>query len=313
MKGTIFPIIFKPFSLQLVEPMKRIIFLLFLLPATASFAQSRFDSLGIQFFNQGMEFYKHGKIDSCLNRWEYMINKRLGRSYDVYGSAFFNIPTIYLQERNYDSAKFWFLKLLDSHLQDNAETGDSSEPFFNYKHKSAMTLAAIYHLDSNYKAAYEILCKADTLYPYWGIPHNPIKQCNEEANILELQVAELLKMDRKEEAIRCIVLTLITAGDHAAYFQKSELSLFELIPPGLLKADLDKALRNASIVGLPNGNKLLVLNLRGLSYQIPITSNPPPDHIPIYWKFIILKKQQVADKTEIIRMIKAGDFYSHLK
>ena len=313
MKGSIFPFIFKPFSCQSDETMKRIIFLLLFLPATASFAQSRFDSLGIQIFKQGLEFYQSGKIDSCLNRWEYMVNKRLGRNYDVYGSAFFNIPTIYLQQKNYDSARYWFLKLLDSHLQDNAETGDSTEPFFNYKHKAAMTLAAMYQIDSNYRAEYDILCKADTLFPYWGIPHNPAGQCLEQARILELQVAALLRMNRKEEAIRCILLTLITAENHSSYFEKSELQLFELLPPGLLKSDLDKAMRNSTVIALPNGNHLMLLTLHGLPYQIPITTNPPPEQVPVYWKFIILKKEDDADKAKIIQKIMSGDFYNHLK
>ena len=92
-------------------------------PAQVPEAKTALDS-----FNIGLYYYNQGNKDTALQLWKTMLENGNGKHTDIYGSTYFNIPTIYWQLGQKDSARIWYKRLLNSDLKDNDETGMLMEP-----------------------------------------------------------------------------------------------------------------------------------------------------------------------------------------
>ncbi len=288
------------------------IFLSLLFITSYAFAQKTVDTTGLSMFNKGLDFYNEGKLDSTIAVWTYMVENKVGKKYDTYGNAFFNIPTVYWQMKEYDKAKTWYKRILDSDLKDSDETGSLMEPHTNYKHKSAAALAGLYAIDSNYVEALKWLDQADTVYRYWGFEGSATNVSLEQAYMLDWKVELLLNLKRKEEAIRAIVIELICAGSLETFFEKSETQLLGLVDKKQFKADLDKAINELTIKNINANNWMVSFNLHGLPYQIPVSNVYPDRNLPHYWRMIYMNKTEAPDKKYIVDEIKERSFYKAL-
>jgi tetratricopeptide (TPR) repeat protein len=292
--------------------MKQTLLFLILLISASGLAQTNDDSTGMKMFNRGLEYYKHGNLDSTLQIWTELVDKKIGIHYDTYGNAFFNIPTIYWEMKNYDKAKEWYQKILASDLRDNDETGSLMEPHTNYKHKSAVALAGLYQVDSNYTEVLQWLNKADTVYRYWGFEGSSTNVSERQAYILGWKVDVLLKLKMKEEAIQTIITELICSRSLENFFEESEDTLLSLIDKKTFKSDFDNALNELTLLPLDSSNWIATFSLHGLNYKIPISKTYPDRNLPHYWRIYFINKNQSIDKKYLVDYIKERNFYTRL-
>lgn len=276
------------------------------------YGQTSNDTTGIKLFNRGLEYYNKGNLDSTLVLWTKIVEDKIGIHYDTYGNAFFNIPTIYWRIKNYEKAKEWYKRLLASDLRDNDETGLLMEPHTNYKHKSAVALAGLFELDSNYQEVLEWLNKADTLYRYWGFEGSATSVSKKQSYLLEWKTEVLRLLNRPNEAIRIILTELICSNKLEDFFSTSEDTLFKLIDKMSFKSKFDNAINQMEIVILNNNNWIASFSLDGLSYKIPISNVYPDRNLPHYWTIYFIDKGSVPDKQNIISYIKNRSFYARL-
>lgn len=292
--------------------MKNILFFFFIFITISSFAQTKNETEGLKLFNRGLEFYSEGKLDSTLVLWTEIVEKGIDKAFDTYGSAFFNIPTIYWQLKKYDKAKEWYKKVLASDLKDNGETGDLMEPHANYKHKSAVALAGLYEIDSNYEQVLFWLNKADTVYRYWGFEGSATNISKTQAYLLNWETTTLLKLNKKAEAIHEIVVALICSNDLEGFFKTSEDTLLSLINKQNFKIDLDNALNTLTIQELGKNDWRATFNFHEEGYSLPIGNTYPDRDIPHYWQKHFIKEGSVIDKKTMIEYIKRRSFYTRL-
>lgn len=292
--------------------MKGTISLILVFISICCYGQTVEDTSGIKLFDKGFEFYKKGNFDSTLKIWTEIVEKKIGIHYDTYGYAFFNIPRVYWQLRNYDKAKEWYKKVLASNLRDNDETGSLMEPHTNYKHKSAMALAGLYQLDSNYEEVLKWLNQADTLYRYWGFEGSATNVSEEQAYLLEWKAQVLRKLHKSNEAIRAIITELICSDRNEGFFNKSEDTLMNLIDKVDFKTEFDAAINQLEINKQNDSNWTASFIYHGLEYKIPISSVYPERNLPHYWTTYFINKNSSPDKQKIISYIRGRSFYKRL-
>lgn len=274
--------------------------------------QSAYDSTGIKLFDRGLEHYESGNMDSTLFYWKKVVDEKISVGYDTYGAAFFNIPLVYWEMNDYDKAKEWYLKILDSDLRDSDETGDLMEPHTNYKHKSAVALASLYYQDSNYTEVLEWLYKADTLYRYWGFEGSATNITKKQAYLLDWKTDVLLKLNRSNEAISAILTELICSRRLESFFERSTDALFNLIDEKTFKAEFDRAIEQIEIKMINENNWVASFSLMGFTCKIPISNTYPDTNEPHYWTIYFIDKNSVPDQQKIIEDIRKRKFYTRL-
>ncbi|MET0391729.1 MAG: hypothetical protein ABW019_01255 [Chitinophagaceae bacterium] len=284
---------------------------LILITATTS-AQHTVDSSAFKLFNRGYRSYESGNLDSALSAWTEIVEKQIGKEYDVYGYAFFNIPAIYWQMKQVDKAKEWYRKVLASDLRDNDETGELMEPHTNYKYKSSIALARLSLLDSNYAAVLQWLDSAETAHPYWGYEGSATNVSKEQAFRTGWKTDVLLKLGRKEEAIHLILTELICAGRLESFFKRSEDVLLTLIDKKAFRADLDAALDGLTLQSSDSSHWTAFFTLHGLRYTIPISKVYPDRELPHYWRIYFINTDQVVDQSSVVHYIRQRQFYQRL-
>jgi tetratricopeptide (TPR) repeat protein len=293
--------------------MKQLTLFLFTFVITNSYGQTNTDSSGIDLFNRGLEHYNNKNFDSTLIIWTEIVDKKIGLHYDVYGNAFFNIPRVYWQMKKYEKAKEWYKKVLSSELRDNDETGSLMEPHTNYKHKSAVALASLSQIDSNYLEVLQWLDQADTVYKYWGFEGSATNVSQEEANLLSWKIDVLLKLNRKEDAIQTIIRELICSRSLENFFKEAEDTLLAIIDKFNFRSDFDKALNQMTIQPVDNNNWVATFMFQGIIYRIPISKIYPDNNLPHYWRIYFISKSETAEKNSFIEYIKGRRFYKRLR
>jgi tetratricopeptide (TPR) repeat protein len=285
------------------------LFSCFILICYATSGQSKDDSAAFKLFNNALDYYNKNDKDSALFMWSKIVDQNMGKETDVYGNSFFNIPTIYLQIGNYGKAKEWYKKVLESDLKDNDETGDIMEPHTNYKHKSAVALAGLYERDSNFSEAFKWLSAADTTYRYWGFEGSS-DNINEEENYLVKWESELLvKLNRKEEAIRLLVSELIFAGESDNYMSKCITALVNLADKKVFKQDFENAINNLTIAQVDATHWVIHFTMHNLLYTIPVSNVYPDRNLPHFWKTYFLSENITPEKKVLIHDLKQFAFY----
>lgn len=293
--------------------MKIIIIISFIAISLNLYGQTSSDTTGIKLFNRGLEHYNKGSLDSTLILWTKIVDEKIGVHYDTYGNAFFNIPTIYWQMKNYEKAKEWYKRIIASDLRDNDETGSLMEPHTNYKHKSAIALAGLFQIDSNYKEVLNWLNIADTLYRYWGFEGSATSITKGQAYLLEWKTDVFLRMDSINQAKHAIIIELICSDRLESFFESSEDTLLTLVNNENFKVDFDKALENLEIIEKDSNNWTANFVYDGLLYQIPISNSFPDRNIPHYWRTFFIDKSSRPNKKEIVDYIKNRSFYKRIK
>ncbi len=295
-----------------LQKLSKYYFILFILILFPLKAKSQADSSGMILFNKGLDYYNIGNFDSAITVWKEIVENEIAKDYDTYGAAFFNIPTLYLHQKNYDNAKEWFLKIINSDLKDSDESGSLMEPHKNYKHKSAIELARIHQKDSNFYEALHWINNAGTVYRYWGFEGSGSNTSKRQAFLLEWKTDIYLKLDSLNQAKREIIIELICADNLQIFFQKSEDKLIELIKNENFKKEFDFALKNISLTQIDSTKWLASFFLNNLKYQIPISNSYPDRNIPHYWKTLFIEENTSPNKNEIIKYIQKRSFYKRL-
>lgn len=292
--------------------MRNLIPIFFLLFSAITYSQNETDSSGLKRFNQGLAHYENGNLDSALIIWIDIVENEIGKKYDTYGNAFYNVASVYWSLRQYDKAKEWYLKILASDLNDFDETGSLMEPHTNYKHKSALGLAGLYQIDSNYVQVLYWIDMADTVYRYWGFEGSATSISKRQAYLLNSKVEVLIKLNRKDEAIRAIIIELICARGLELFFRIANEKLMTLINPDNFKKDFETALDSMLIVEIDNQNWYGQFTLNNLIYKIPFTSHIENEERPHYWRYYRIPKGGEPKISEVISEIKNRDFYKKL-
>lgn len=275
-------------------------------------AQEPGDTTGIKLFNRGLSHYNNGNLDSTLILWTRIVDNKIGIHYDTYGNAFFNIPTVYWQLKNFEKAKEWYKKILESDLRDNDETGDLMEPHTNYKHKSAVALAGLYQKDSNFTAVLDCLNQADTLYRYWGFEGSAINVTQEQAYLLAWKVEAMRKLNQTNLAIKTILTELICANRLENFFSKSEDTLLMLIDKKTFKQAFNQAIDQMTLHQLTDSTFKASFKLYGLIYEISISNFYPNRNLPHYWTIYFVEQNSKPDKVQLINYIEERSFYKRL-
>tara|TARA_Y100001934_G_C12292885_1_gene745773 strand:+ start:88 stop:975 length:888 start_codon:yes stop_codon:yes gene_type:complete len=290
-----------------------ILILALLLVPFLAFSQKKKDNVALEKFNQGLAYYQSNKLDSALLIWESMVEEEVGIGSDVYGSAFFNIPTIYWQLGDYERAKEWYKKIIDSELNDSDETGSLMEPHTNYKHKSALALAGLYQIDSNYSEVLNWIHKADTLYRYWGFEGSATSISKKQAYLLSWKIQTLLRMSKKDEAIKAIIIELICAGNLEDFFSLEEDEFINLIDVKPFRKSFDKGLADLTITQVGEGQWEASFKVNKSKLTFPIRNKCPEKELPHYWRFHRIENGRTPQKKDIIEYIKERQFYKRLR
>lgn len=286
--------------------------LLSFMPFASSAQVSIADSLAAaRIFEKGIEQYNKKKFDSAIIFFKQITDNNLARGTSVFGNALYNIPTIYFQLNNTREAKMWYLKVLASDVKDNDETGSIMEPHANYKYKSAVSLANIYALDSNYKEMLNWLYKADTVYPYWGFEGSATNINQRQAYLLSSKVMALQQLNKKPEAIREIITTLIYSASES-FFETATNSLQELADKDFVMA-LDEGLNNMLVTTADNITWSVSFDVKGLPYKLVFTKDRSELGIPHFGHKYFVDKDTAVDKLSIIALIRRTEFYKSLK
>lgn len=280
--------------------------------STLIFGQRTSDSTGIEKFNIGLKYYENEQLDSALLTWTEIVEQKIGVKYGVYGSAFLNIPALYWDMKDYENSKKWYQKVLESDLKDSDETGSLSEPHTNYKHKSALALASLNEIDSNYTEVLYWLGLADTVYRYWGFEGSATSISKRQAYLLDWKTSVLIHLDSTNHAIKDIIIELI-CSDYPSFFASSEEKLIELISDDLFILRFDSALSQADLIQQDKNSWILSYELSELKYQIPIRNKRPDRDLPHYWRVYFITENEIPDKKEIVEDIRNRSFYKRLR
>ena len=280
-----------------------------ILAASKSFAQTQDDTTGLHLFNVGRTFYENGRKDSALAVWSRIVDGKVGEHYDIYGDALFNIPNVYWEMKNYKKAKEGYKRVLASNLRDDAETGSLMEPHTNYKHKAAIALAGLYQKDSNYDEVLSWLTKSQTLYPYWGFEGSSTNVSQEEAYLLAWKTDILLKLNKKNEAIREIILDLVYAEYPESFFKKAEDKLADLVDKKEFIDSFNAAINKTVIKGKKN-NLIASFVFQGVIYDMPVSNNYPARNLPHFFYTLFIPKNEQITNQYVIKYIKRQHFYA---
>jgi tetratricopeptide (TPR) repeat protein len=280
--------------------------------SSTSICQSKKDSSGIDFFNIGLNYYEQGNLDSAVIIWEQIVEQKIGKGYDVYGNAFFNIPTVYFYQKKYKKAKDWFLKIIDSDLRDSDETGSLMEPHTNYKHKAALSLASLYAIDADLEKAIEWVYAADTLYRYWGFEGSASNVNKRKAYIMDLKIRLLSLSDKQEQLIHDIIVELICSNRFEEIFFEAEYYLLNNIDKQTFKKELDKGLQKVSINQLDSIRYEAIFFVGEQKYTIPIWNERPTQWLPHYWSVFFIKKEEEITPQNFAKAVKKKKFYKNL-
>lgn len=292
--------------------MKAIAFALIILWSVHLQAQSREEKLARETFDRALAFYKEENLDSAVALWKRMVETKMGMTSDLYGNAFFNVPTVYWMLNRFEEAKAWYIKILDSDLKDNEETGRLMEPHANYKYRSAVALAGLAMQDSNAVEALHWIHLADTVYRYWGFEGSATNVSKRQAYLLSWKSDLYRDLNQPEEAVRCILTELICAEDLSGFFDRQQDTLFKLIDKSSFRTELDAALDQMEIVRLNETNWLARFTLQGLPYSIPISNVYPDRSLPHYWTRLFIMRNTMPEKNAIVGRIKKSAFYARL-
>lgn len=175
--------------------MKTLALLFFLCNVLCSFSQ-KMDS---DYFEEGLEFYRAGRFEDASKNFQYIFDHFTGSDY--FEDAVYNLGISQMLDKKYSNALQTFQFVLQSNARDDKFVAGEimSNPFANYKHKSALCIYNIYEKLEIFDSALIYLSYSDTLYPFKASCGN---EWNEYSNDLAINYAELyLKLGDKPKAI----------------------------------------------------------------------------------------------------------------
>ena len=288
---------------------KKLILPLFLFISSTNFGQQNNDSL---LFEKALNYYENKNLDSAISIWTSIVDKEIGKGTYIYDNSFFNVGFTLWKNNQNTKAKEWYLKILNSDLKDNDETGSLMEPHTNYKHKSAIALASINEEEGDLVETLNWIYNADTLYRYWGYEGSSTNVSKKQSSLLDWKIKVLLKLKKEQEAISIILSELLCSGNLQGFFKQSEDILFTQIKKNVFKSQFDKALNNLELKSVDLNNWVASFLFMNIKYNIPISKIRPDRNLPHYWKIWFVNKDQIINEKTVLDYIKTRSFYTRL-
>jgi hypothetical protein len=288
--------------------------LFFMFTINNLFAQSQKENDCYNLFDKGIQCFEKGLIDSSIIILKEVYNSENCKSTTSYPIAFFNIPVLYLNKGEVDSAQIWFNSILNSDLKDNDETGSLMEPHANYKHKSAYFLAELEIKKKNWKEVYNWMNKIDTLYRYWGFEGSATNVSLYQSDLLYWKTIALLELKEKKLAEKEILIELICADELEDFFSTSKDTLLYLLKTEKkFKNSFEKGLSEMKIEKKDDNNWVASFFIKKNKLEFKISNKYPDRNLPHYWTIFFIDPNTEPNKEKIITEIKSRQFYKELK
>lgn len=178
--------------------MKQILFLFLTFPLI-TFAQTEECEF---LFSLSIEHAENEKLDSAILLWEQIVENCSDTSVYVKNSLS-NIPSGYERLENYEAAKKWTKRVLETDLN-NLDQGEYiMELYANYHHNACMQMVRILYKEGKFEEGIEYLNFAESKYPYETFNATSFE---ERAVSIALRKSDFfMEMDQKEKAIWALV------------------------------------------------------------------------------------------------------------
>jgi len=216
------------------------------------------------YFEEGLNFYEEKNYDLASERFQYIVNHYAGSDY--YEDAVYNLGIIFMLDEEYSNAINTFLFILKSDVEDTKYIGGDimSNPFANYKHKSASCLYSVYYKLEKYDSALIYLSYSDSLYPLQSSCGNEIEEYVTDRAICYADV--YAKLGEKSKSISSLLAAVW--GPYSENRKPIEL-LKELLQeePSVLK-EFEKSIKKMKMIR-NDGNCLFVLQFRETNLVVP--------------------------------------------
>ncbi len=123
----------------------------------------------VELFEQAVDFYNDGELDSALFIFQKLYTKGKGDE-TLVAKAHYNMGDIFMEKKDYKNAKKVFMEILDANYNEMDEGGLGSgimgEPYALYKNNCCKNLAKIALEEKDYKKALEYTELFNKVYPY---------------------------------------------------------------------------------------------------------------------------------------------------
>jgi tetratricopeptide (TPR) repeat protein len=257
--------------------------LLFLSISLLIFFSAKAQEGPCDYLEKAISHYQNRNIDSALNLMTYVVENMPDTSV-CYGRCFNNIPLAYASLGQFDEAKIWFNKILQSSLNDKAPGTDIMEPYANFHHNACMKLVQVNQTLKDYSQALKYLDSAETTYSFKTFSGTGFEK--RAVSIAMWKSRLYLEMSLKDSAIYVLLLKTL---DTDVRFRKSDFEtlsnvdfyspvnekLVELIGTDHLKAEqslIKKAIKNLTIT--KQGQQTIgTFTFHNLDYHIGLSTD----------------------------------------
>ena len=110
--------------------------------------------------DEGIAFYKDGKIDKAYRIWK-EIEKKADKNSSTYGTTIGNILFYYIEKKDEPNFLIYYDKIIKSGLNDRDLNHEIGKPFKNYRYHATMHIASYYGKNKEFQKALECIEKAD--------------------------------------------------------------------------------------------------------------------------------------------------------
>ena len=118
------------------------------------------------YFEEGVAAAERKQYPEAIADFTYIMNKHPKNRNTPY--SVYNIATLYFDQKNYDSAKKYYYKILGANYNDYDERGGGimDDPYTNYKHWASLSLSDIYKYLKMYDSSLYYLALSDSVHKY---------------------------------------------------------------------------------------------------------------------------------------------------
>jgi tetratricopeptide (TPR) repeat protein len=118
------------------------------------------------YFEEGAKAAEDSNYTKAISCFKYIVEHHPHN--ELYSKAFFNVGYLYHAQNYDDSAEMVFRGILNGNFNEREALGGDimSDPYANFKHRSAFLLHVIFKKRQQYDSAVRYLVMADTVYPY---------------------------------------------------------------------------------------------------------------------------------------------------
>ncbi len=199
--------------------MKFLFFILIILP-TITLAQTETEEICDSLFSLSIDHVEAEDLAAAILLWEDIV-ENYPDSLSCFKNSLNNLPIGYERLEDYEAAKKWTKKILETELNNFDQGSDIMEPYANYDHNACMQMARILYKEEKFEEGLEYLNLAESKYRYETFSATSFEK---RAVSIALWKSDFyLKMDQKEKAIWVLVHKAI---DVDVFYRKPDWSGF---------------------------------------------------------------------------------------